>query len=68
MEPRLASISRFSCLNLPSAGIASALVASFETQSFEFFYFSWDWGLNSGLCTCKAGALLLETHLQLQKF
>jgi hypothetical protein len=23
-----------------------------------------DWGLNLGLCTCKAGALLLEPHLQ----
>jgi hypothetical protein len=28
------------------------------------FFFSWNWGLNSGLCTCKAGALLLEPHLQ----
>jgi hypothetical protein len=24
----------------------------------------WDWGLNSGLHTCKAGALLLQPHLQ----
>jgi hypothetical protein len=26
--------------------------------------FWWGWGLNSGLCGCKAGALLLEPHLQ----
>jgi hypothetical protein len=26
--------------------------------------FWWDWGLNSGLWACKAGALLLEPHLQ----
>jgi hypothetical protein len=25
----------------------------------------WDWDLNSGICTCKAGTLLLELHLQL---
>jgi hypothetical protein len=25
---------------------------------FNFFFFLWDWGLNSGLSTCKAGALL----------
>jgi hypothetical protein len=24
----------------------------------------WDQGLNSGLCTCKAGTVLLEPHLQ----
>jgi hypothetical protein len=29
-----------------------------------FFFFLWDWGLNSGLCVCKAGTLLLEPHLQ----
>jgi hypothetical protein len=29
-----------------------------------FFSFWWDWALNSGLCTCKAGALLLKPHLQ----
>jgi hypothetical protein len=27
-------------------------------------FFWWDWGLNSGLCAGKAGALLLEPHLQ----
>jgi hypothetical protein len=24
----------------------------------------WGWGLNSELCTCKAGTLLLKPHLQ----
>jgi hypothetical protein len=28
------------------------------------FSLSQNWGLNSGLGTCKAGALLLEPHLQ----
>jgi hypothetical protein len=28
------------------------------------FFFWWTWGLNSQLCTCKAGALPLEAHLQ----
>jgi hypothetical protein len=30
---------------------------------FSLLLLFWDWGLNSGLCTCKAGALLLEAHL-----
>jgi hypothetical protein len=29
-----------------------------------FFFFWWDWGLNSGLCSCKAGILPLEPLLQ----
>jgi hypothetical protein len=30
-----------------------------------FFFFNWrDWGLNWGLCACKAGTLLLEPQLQ----
>jgi hypothetical protein len=29
-----------------------------------FFCCVGDWGLNSGLCTCKAGAVPLEPHLQ----
>jgi hypothetical protein len=29
-----------------------------------FFFFWWDWDLNSGFFTCKAGALLLESHIQ----
>jgi hypothetical protein len=28
-----------------------------------FLFFGWDLSLNSGLCTCKAGALLLKPHL-----
>jgi hypothetical protein len=32
--------------------------------SFFLFFLLWDWGLNSGLCTCKAGSLLLEPHFQ----
>jgi hypothetical protein len=27
------------------------------------FLFLWDWGLNSGLCTCKSGTLPLELLL-----
>jgi hypothetical protein len=30
----------------------------------HFLIFCWDWGLNSGLHTCKAGTLSLEPHLQ----
>jgi hypothetical protein len=26
--------------------------------------FWWNWSLNSGLCTCKAGTLTLKQHLQ----
>jgi hypothetical protein len=32
-------------------------------MSVLFPFFWWDWGLNSGLCTCKAGAVPLEPHL-----
>jgi hypothetical protein len=32
--------------------------------SFLFFAFFVDWGLDSGLCACKAGPLLLESLLQ----
>jgi hypothetical protein len=28
-----------------------------------YFCFWWDWGLNSVLCTCKAGTLPLEPQL-----
>jgi hypothetical protein len=29
------------------------------------FFYSWQhWGLNSGLCPCKAGAVPVESHLQ----
>jgi hypothetical protein len=27
-----------------------------KTYLFNFFFFWWDWGLNSGLHVCKAGA------------
>jgi hypothetical protein len=30
---------------------------------FIYLFFWWDWGLNSGLCACKVGSLLLEPHL-----
>jgi hypothetical protein len=30
----------------------------------SFFCFWWDWGLNTELCTCKAGALQFGPHLQ----
>jgi hypothetical protein len=28
---------------------------------FFFFFFWWDWGLNLGLCNCKANVLLLSS-------
>jgi hypothetical protein len=31
---------------------------------FVVVFFWWDWSLNSGLHTCKAGILLLESYLQ----
>jgi hypothetical protein len=33
-------------------------------MSHRGFFSLWDWGLNSGLCACKAGALLLEPQPQ----
>jgi hypothetical protein len=35
-----------------------------KALEFRDFFFWWDWGLNSGLCICKAGALQLEPHFQ----
>jgi hypothetical protein len=35
-----------------------------NTQSPHPFFCVWDWGLNSGLHACTAGAVLLEPHLQ----
>jgi hypothetical protein len=32
--------------------------------NINFKFFLWNWSLISGLCTCKADALLLEPHLQ----
>jgi hypothetical protein len=32
---------------------------------FSVVFFWWDWGLNLGLCTYKAGSLLLELHIRL---
>jgi hypothetical protein len=38
---------------------------SHTSSPFSYvFFFWWDWDLNSGLHTCKAGAPLLEPHLQ----
>jgi hypothetical protein len=31
---------------------------------YAYFFFLWDWGLNSGLQTCKAGTFPLESHVQ----
>jgi hypothetical protein len=39
-------------------------IQSYKLLFKLFFFFCWDWGLNSGICTCKAGALLLEPHPQ----
>jgi hypothetical protein len=33
-------------------------------NKFRSLFFWWEWGLNSGLCTCKACTLPLEPHLQ----
>jgi hypothetical protein len=35
-----------------------------KNQLYFYFVFWLDWGLNSGLYTCKVGASLLEPHLQ----
>jgi hypothetical protein len=35
--------------------------------SFFFFFFCWDWSLNSGLHSYKTGTLLLEPCLQSRK-
>jgi hypothetical protein len=42
-----------------------------KSRGFFFFFlflgfrcFEWDWGLDFGLCICKAGALPPEPHLQ----
>jgi hypothetical protein len=37
-------------------------------KSYWFIYFWWYRGLNSGLCTCKAGTLPLEPQLQSKFF
>jgi hypothetical protein len=52
----------------------SSLIFSYFLQSWDFikmlavkhllYFLWWDWSLNSGLCTCQAGALPLEPHLQ----
>jgi hypothetical protein len=39
-------------------------VYSIVLNFLVFFPFWWDWGLNSRLCTYKAGILLLKPHLQ----
>jgi hypothetical protein len=47
--------------------VATAQLCSWGTLGgfpFLFFLFWWDQSLNSGLFTCKAGALLLEPCLQ----
>jgi hypothetical protein len=36
-------------------------------ETFLVLFFWWDWGLNSGLQACKAGALLLKSHHQSRK-
>jgi hypothetical protein len=60
------------CLLPPRAKIQGLhFPAFFETPVFKdhappipFFFFGWDWSLNSGLCTCKAGTLSLVPPLQ----
>jgi hypothetical protein len=37
-------------------------ISPFLSLSLSLFW--WDWGLNSGLRICKAGTLLLKSHLQ----
>jgi hypothetical protein len=45
-----------------AAGTACVL-AIFLYLFIYLFIYLWDWDLNSGLCYCKGGALLLEPHL-----
>jgi hypothetical protein len=35
-----------------------------EALSVVLIKFWWDWSVNSGLCSCQARALPLESHLQ----
>jgi hypothetical protein len=46
--------------------LPSSLLVSGDLQCVWManFFFWWDWSLNSWLCACKAGALLIEPHLQ----
>jgi hypothetical protein len=37
---------------------------NFELNKPVFFFFWWEWGLNSGIHACKAGALPLKSHIQ----
>jgi hypothetical protein len=52
--------------NPKSVGLGHCLLGSPMRQMLGLIllYFWWDRGLNSGLHTCKAGVLLLESHLQ----
>jgi hypothetical protein len=35
-----------------------------EQWKVMFIFFKWDWGLNAGFYTCKAGSLSLKSLLQ----
>jgi hypothetical protein len=39
-----------------------------QTFLLYFYFFWWDWGLNSGLCTCKTGGPPFESHPPVQYF
>jgi hypothetical protein len=39
-------------------------VCSVNAECILILFFLWDEGLNSGLCACKAGTLLLQPHIQ----
>jgi heme/copper-type cytochrome/quinol oxidase subunit 4 len=48
-----------------SKDLSILFIFSINQVSFHlFFFFWWDWRLNSGLSTCKADALQLEPHFQ----
>jgi hypothetical protein len=46
--------------------VVSSLPAELATGpgGSQILFFWWGWSLNSGLCTYKAGTLLLEAYLQ----
>jgi hypothetical protein len=64
----------FSCVCLDKASSRHTqefiqAIQTFQSVSVKclwhlFFFFWWNWGLDSGLCTCRVGTLLLDPHLQ----
>jgi hypothetical protein len=63
-QPALDPTLRCSRQTQPSRACSLNLDVSFFLIYLFIYFFWWDWSLNSVLCTCKAGALLLEPHLK----